>query len=93
MPANEALGMLLVGGAEDCLPLLVCLVSEAKVQGSRGEQADAGMAMFVVVPREEPLAEGTGVLDRPETVRKLGAVLHGAELAFRERIVVGDMRA
>ena len=56
-----------------------------------GEQANAGVAMLVVVPLEELLAEGPTVLDAAEAVREFRAVLQGAELAMsnellRERI-------
>ena len=44
--------------------------------------ADSGVAMVVVVPREESLAEGAAVLNTAEAIGKLGAVFHGAELAF-----------
>ena len=50
------------------------------------------MAMVLVVPGEETLRMCAAVLDRAEAVRKIGSVLHGAELAFRVGIVVGNMR-
>src|SRR5208283_4387614 len=50
------------------------------------------MAVLFVVPLEKLLAEGAAVLDAAEAVRKLRAVLHGAELAFRIRVVVGNIR-
>src|SRR6476620_10060185 len=49
--------------------------------------------MLFVVPPEELLTKGPAVLDAAETIRKLRAVLHGSELAFRIRIVVGDIRS
>lgn len=85
--------MVLIGGGENCLPLLLSLVDEVEVQGGRSVQVDAGMAMFVVVPGEEPQAEGPGIPDRTEALRKFGAVLHRAELALRERVGVRDVRA
>jgi len=33
------------------------------MEGSRGEEADAGVVMFLVVPVEEVYGEDTGVLD------------------------------
>ena len=57
----------------------------------RGHHADSGMTMLVVVPSKEGLAESTGILNRTETIWKFGTVLHGAELAFRIRIIVGSV--
>jgi hypothetical protein len=57
----------------------------------RGHHADSGMTMLVVVPNKERVAESAGVLKGAETIRKLGAVFHGAELAFGIRIVVGSV--
>ncbi len=82
MAADETVRMLLEGRGEHFLPMLLGSIGEAEVQSGRGEQTDAGMAMFVVVPGEEPLAEGPRILDGSETIRKFRAVLHGAELAF-----------
>jgi hypothetical protein len=55
------------------------------------QQADARMAVLVVVPLEKVLAEGAAVLDAAEMIRELGTILHGAELAFRVRSVVGNI--
>jgi len=52
----------------------------------------AGVAMLLVVPLKELLAKGAAVLDAAEAIRELRAVLHGAELAFRIRVVVGNIR-
>lgn len=55
----------------------------------RGHQADAAVAVFVVIPLEEAQAEGAGILDRAEPLRERRMVFHGLELAFRERVVIG----
>ena len=47
--------------------------------------------MIVVVLGKESLAEGVAVLKAAETIRELGAILQGAEVAFRIRIVVGGV--
>ena len=47
--------------------------------------------MLLVVPLEKLLAEGAAVLDAAEAIRELRAVLHGSKLAFRIRIVVGNI--
>src|SRR5207245_9725887 len=57
------------------------------------EQRQAGVAMFLVVPAEESLRKSAAVLNTPEAVRELRPVFHSAELAFRIRVAVGDMRA
>lgn len=50
------------------------------------------MAMVVVVPGEELLAEGAAVLNTAKAIRKTGPVLQGAKLAFRVRVVVRNIR-
>jgi hypothetical protein len=45
-------------------------------------QANAGVAVLVVVSAEEPAAEGVRVLVGAEAVGELGPVLHGVELAL-----------
>ena len=59
---------------------------------SRGMEPDAGVTVLVVVPAEEPAAEGVGVLVAAEAVGELGPVFHGAELAFAVGVVVGAVR-
>src|ERR1035437_5857 len=54
---------------------------------------DAGVSVLFVIPLEELLTEGAAVLYAAEAVRKLRAVLHGSELAFRIRVVVGNIRS
>ena len=55
-------------------------------------RSDATVPMAGVVPGEERLAVRSGGLEGGEADWELGAILHGPELGFRERIVVGDMR-
>ena len=43
-------------------------------------KTDAGMAVLLVVPPEEPLAEAVGIFERPEPGREARPVLEGAEL-------------
>lgn len=47
-----------------------------EVNHCRGEQADPGMTMLLVLPVEELLTEGTAVLDAAEALRELRAILH-----------------
>ena len=50
------------------------------------------MVVVLVVPIEEAAAEASGVLDAAEALGELRLVLEGLEVAFGERVVVGDMR-
>ena len=88
----EALGMKLVGNIEHFLALPQNVFRLAIVHHRRRKQAQAGVAMFLVVPRKKSLTESTAILNAPETVRELRPILQGAELAFRVRIVVRDVR-
>ena len=51
------------------------------------------MAMFGVIPGEKLTAKHPAVLDRAEASRKLRTVFQGLELAFRKRVIIGDMGA
>ena len=64
----------------------------AVVDVGRREIAEAAVMVQVVVPREQIAADAARVFERAEPVRKLGAVLQGPELRFRERIVVAHAR-
>jgi hypothetical protein len=63
---SEPCGVGGVGGVEGVLSLGAHLGGGAVVDRRRGVIADAGMTVVVVVVREECLAEGSGVGDRPE---------------------------
>jgi len=80
----------LVSGIEHQLAALQHALGLAEVNHGRGQQADARMTVFLVVPREELLAEGAAVLDAAEAIRGFRTVLQGAELAF-ERVRVACM--
>ena len=90
--ADEALGVSSVGGVEHDLALLANGGGEAEVDHGGRHHADAGVAMFVVVPRKEMLTKGAAIFESVEAFGKIGAIFHGAELAFRVRIVVGSIR-
>jgi len=55
-------------------------------------QTQTRVVMLVLVPLKEGLAETTGVLDGAEAIRETGTVFQSSELAFRVRIVIGDVR-
>src|SRR5436853_4722879 len=57
------------------------------------EQFDAGVAVLFVVPSEEVLAEGSRILDTAKLFREVRPVLQGAKMAFRIRVVVGNIGA
>ena len=80
-----------VGGVQGAGPLLEQLCSLAMVDGGRGHEADAGMAMLFVVPLEEALAVSAGFFDTAEAVGEVRAVLQGFELRLREGVIVGDV--
>ena len=84
--------MSLISHIENPLALFEDECGLVVVDHRRRQQAQAGMAMFFVVPTKEPLREGPAVLDAPEAIRELRSILHGAELTFRIRIVVRDVR-
>jgi hypothetical protein len=54
-----------------------------------GEQRDPAVVVLVVIPAEEVLAEGAGVVDRAEPGGEGRVVFEGLELAFAVGIVVG----
>ena len=60
----------------------------AIVDGVRGHQADAAVAMLVVVPVEELLAMNSGILKGSDALWELRPILQGRELRLRVRIVV-----
>jgi hypothetical protein len=91
--ADEPLGVGGVGGVQHRASREGDLLGAAVVDVGRGEQADPRVAMLDVVPAEEALAEGAGVLERAEPVREGRVVLEGLELAFGVGVVVGDVRA
>ena len=55
--ADEALGMSAVSGIENGTPLLDGFRRQAMMHDSRREQAQSGMAVFVVIPGEKLLGE------------------------------------
>ena len=71
-----------VGSVEDGLAFFPDGRSLAEVDHGGRQHTDAGMSMVVVIPGEESLAESVAVLKAAEAIGELGAILHGAELAF-----------
>src|ERR1700680_3937391 len=90
---DEALGMRRVGGGEDVLPMRAHRSGPAEVDNGGREEAEPAVTALVVVPAKKVLPERAAILDRSESFRKLGTVLERLELRFRERIVVGHLRA
>ncbi len=91
--ADEALGVLGVGGVEDLGPLGSDELGATVVHVSGRVEPDPTVTVLVVVPAKEPAAEGVGVLVAAEAVGELGPVLHGAELAFAVGVVVACVRS
>ena len=91
-PLDEPLGMGSVRGQTGAVPDGEDRGGAAVVDVGRREIAEAAVMVRVVVPREQIAADAARVFERAEPVRKLGAVLQGPELRFRERIVVAHAR-
>src|SRR6202049_3732607 len=90
---DEAFGMDAVGGIENGLALFEDERGLVVVDHGRREQAQPGVTVFVVIPAKKSLRKSPAILNAAETVRELRSIFHGAELAFRIRIVVGDVWA
>src|SRR5215472_8766803 len=84
--------MKLISNIEHCLPLLQDAFCLSVVHRRRREQAQAGMPVLLVIPTKKSLTESTTVFEASETVRELRPILQRAELAFRIRVVVRNMR-
>ncbi len=65
----------------------------AVMDGVGGHEADAGVAVLVVVPGEELAAERSGVLDRVEAGGEAGPVLQRLELRLGVGVVGRGVRA
>ena len=81
------------GGVQDHLAMRQDVRGLTVMDHGGRHQAKAGVVVLMVVPLEEGLAEAASVFDGAEAIRETRAVFQGAKLAFRIRIVVGDMRA
>lgn len=88
----EAQRIGLVGLLQDLAALDLQGLGCAIVDGVRGHQADATVAMVVVVPVEEMLTMSPGILERSEALREVWPILQGLELRLRVRVVVRDVR-
>lgn len=93
MCPDESFGVPLKSLGEEDLALGDNVIGAAVMQDFRCQEADAGVMVLGVVPGEEDLAEAAGVLEGAEAIGELGRVLQGFELAFRERVVMGDVGA
>ena len=78
-PLDEALGVGGVGAGEHTGSDFEQLVDPAVVNVGRGEQRDPAVAVAGVVPSEEVRAEGPGMLERAEPIRKARPILERLE--------------
>src|SRR5450755_2263773 len=85
--------MLLVGGGKDAGPGSPDGGSAAVVDVGGGVQAEAAVAVLVVVPGEEVPAVCPGGLDGAEPGGEPGPVFQGLELRLRIGVVVAHVRA
>ena len=92
-PFNKTLGMALVSSLQSLVTVLDEFFSLTKMDGCRGHQAQAGMAMVSVVPIEKRLAPGVDMVDGRKAVRVIRTVFEGFELSFRVGIVISGMRS
>lgn len=69
--------------------LLVQRFCDAVVHGMWGHQADAAVAVFVVVPVEEALAVSACIPERTEALRELGSVFTRTHLKTARRASKG----
>src|SRR6266404_2637034 len=88
----RVVGVRSISSVEDVLALFEDERTLSVVDHRRREQRQAGVAVFFVVPTKKSLAERAAVLNTPEAVRELRPILHGAELTFRIRVVIRDVR-
>ena len=89
---HETFRVRLIRHIENRLTLFEDACGLPVVNHGRREQRQARVAMFLVVPAKESLTECTAVLNAPEAVGELRPIFQGAELTFRIRIVIGDVR-
>ena len=59
----------------------------------RGSSTDTGVMMVLVVPCEEPAAEGAGLVDGFKPLGEFRPVFQRLEVGFRERVVVWGIRS
>ncbi len=90
---DESFRVRLVGSIENGLSSGEEFFRLAVVNGSRGHQLEAGVMMLVVVPREELLAETSGLFEGPEAVGEARPIFQCFEVGLRVGVVVRDMRA
>ena len=88
---DEAFGVGAEGGGQGGLAGGVDLAGFSEMDLVGRHQAEAGMVMVLVVPAKEGAKKGDGVFDATEAFWKLRLVFQCLELAFRIRIVVGDI--
>ena len=88
---HEALRVRGVGGQEHPLPGVTHRGGLPVVHSGRRHQPDARVAMLAVVPGEERLAEGAGVLEATEAFREIRAVLQRFELGLGEGVIVAGI--
>ncbi len=80
-----------IGRIQDHLLSGQNLLRPAEVNHLRGQHANTGMAMPLVVPGEELMTERSAVSTAAKPVREARSIFERSELALRERIVIGDI--
>ncbi len=90
--ADEALGVQRVGGLEDDATTCPDELGPVVVDVGGRVEADAGVAVLVVVPSEKTPAKGVRVLEGAEALGEVRTVLERAELGLGIRVVVAHVR-
>ena len=84
---GEAFRVSRVGRGEYGGPHRRPLLGQAVVDVMGCQEAKPAVAVFAIVPAEEPVAVGSRVFNRAEPVREAGPILQGLKLRLREGVV------
>jgi len=79
---DEPFGMRRIRGGEHALAMRAHRDGLSGMDDSRRQETERTVTMLVVVPAEEGLPERPAILDRSESLRKLGTVLERLAVGF-----------
>src|SRR3954452_10716865 len=92
LSASEAFWVGLEGGFKHLSAVPQDLAGLPQVNGFGGEQAEAAVAVFGVVPGKKLATESSRLGERVEALREVRVVLQGLELGLRVEVVVAGVR-
>ena len=90
---DEALRVSGIGRHEHLVPGGLHQVGSPLVHGHRRHQPDTRVAMLAVVPGEEPLTEGAGLVEAAKPFREIRTILQRFELGLGEGVIVTGIGA